>query len=51
MKNINNVTIMLVLLLFMAQLGSWNIVWKVIVGACAIYDLILIVLELYKHRK
>ena len=46
MKNINNVTIMLVLLLIMAQLGNWEIAWKIIVGTCAAYDLILIILKL-----
>jgi len=51
MKNINNVTIMLVLLLIMAQLGNWGIAWKIIVGACAVYDLILIILKLCKHSK
>ncbi len=51
MKNINNVTIMLVLLLVMAQFGNWGIAWKIIVGTCAIYDLILIILKLYRHKK
>lgn len=51
MKNINNVTIMLVLLLIMAQLGNWEIAWKIIVGTCAAYDLILIILKLYSHNK
>ncbi len=51
MRNINYVTVMLVLLLVMAQLGNWGIAWKIIVGACAIYDLILIIIKLYTGRK
>ena len=51
MKNINNVTTMLVLLLVMAQFSGWGMAWKVIIGACAVYELVLIALEFWKHRK
>ena len=51
MKNINNVTTMLVLILVMAQFAGWGIAWKIIVGACAVYDLVLIALKFWEHRK
>lgn len=51
MKNIKYVTTMLVIMLIMAQYGSWGGMWKIIVGTCAVYDLILIIIKLYTGRK
>lgn len=51
MKKIKNATTMLVLLWILAQLSNWGIAWKIIVGTCAVYDLILIAWKLWKYRK
>lgn len=42
---------MLIILMMMAYAGKWNFVWNIIVGVCAIYDFILIILEFYRHRE
>ncbi|WP_440285089.1 hypothetical protein [Eshraghiella crossota] len=51
MKNINNVTIILVLLVVMAQFAKWGLVWKIIVGICALYDLVLIIIKLCNRKR
>lgn len=42
---------MLVVLLILAVALDWGIAWKIIIGVCAVYILVMIAWEFWKNKK